>query len=118
MIWWGKWWGEVMEIIILVGIILGGLAFATEMYADRCLTTARRTVVAVFFALAGFVVGVGAIACFLFHDGILPDDVRLSGWAAFFSFAKAFLTGPALVATPLMLVGLVLRQFPRVVPRT
>ena len=107
-----------MEIIILVGIVFGGLAFAIEMNADRHLTTARRAVVAAFFALAGFVFGVGAIACYLFHDGILPDDTRLSGWSAVFSYTKTFLTGPALVATPFMVVGLVLRKFPRVADRT
>ena len=102
-----------MSSIVITGIAIGGLAFGIEMVCDQRLKTGRRVIVASCFALAGFFVGVGVVACFLFHDGILPDDVRLSGWSATFSFAKAFLRGPALVAAPLAIVALTLRRFPR-----
>src|SRR2546422_134878 len=103
-----------MDAIILTGIAVGSLAFGTEMLADRRLPVARRIAVSACFALAGFASGVGIFACYLFHDGILPDDQRLSGWPALLSFGRAFALGPALLACPLIAAGLLLRKFPPV----
>ena len=102
-----------MDPILLVGIAASSLAFAAEMLGDRRLSSTRRTAVGACFALAGFVLGAGVIACYLFHDGILPDDRRLSGWPSLFSFGRAFMLGPALLGCPLIAAGLLLRRFPR-----
>ncbi len=103
-----------MDTIVVAGIAVASVAFGAEMLSDRRLTPPRRAVVAVTFALAGFVVGVGGISCYLFHDGILPDDARLSGWAAVLSYTRAFMRVTAPVAATLLVVGLVLRKFPRI----
>ena len=82
------------------------------MVCDRRLESARRAAVASLFAIAAFVAGAGAIACHLFHDGMLPDDARLSGWAAVFSFAKAFLMKSGVVSCAFVAAGLLLRRRP------
>lgn len=103
-----------MEVFVIAGIFVGGLAFLAEMLCDRRLKCARRVLVGFLFGIAGFVVGVGAIACYLFHDGTLPDDARLSGWAAVVSYAIAFFRGTAPIAAVFAAAGLMLRRFPRV----
>jgi hypothetical protein len=102
-----------MDPILLTSTATGGLAFVAEMFADRRLPAVRRAVVSGCFALAGFVFGVGIVACYLFRDGLLPDDNWLSGWPAASSFARAFVKGPVLLGFPLVAAGLVLRRFPR-----
>ena len=42
------------------------------------------------FAISIFVSVFGGIACFIFHDGILPDDQSTEGLAAIWSFSKVF----------------------------
>lgn len=69
-----------------------------------------RGVAILFFGIGGFVMVVGGLASFLFHDGILPDDRETYGWEAVFSFGRAFFPSLAIALVCLSL-GLIVSRF-------
>jgi hypothetical protein len=102
-----------MMEILTTGIVVAITAFAAEIFADRRIPALRRAVVAICFGIAGFVLGVGTWACYLFHDGILPDDNRLSGLPAVWSFLRAFSFPTATASILFVGLGAALRRWPR-----
>ena len=69
-----------------------------------------RVIAILLFGIGGFVMVVGGLASFLFHDGILPDDRETHGWEAVFSFGRAFFPTLAIALVCLSL-GLIVSRF-------
>ena len=102
-----------MDILICaIVIIVGVMSLCVAFSLGRACAPWGRYLSAGLFVLGAFVWCIVSLASLLFHNGILPDDIREEGLAAVLSYLRAVTPG-LITAYLIILVGIGFRIFHR-----
>ena len=92
---------DILACVIV--IIIGAASIRIAFSLGHPRAPWRRYLSAVLFVFGALIWGFASVASLLFHDGILPDDIRTEGLSSVLSYLRAVAPGVTIGCASILL---------------